>query len=55
MFAELFDPVIEEYHGGFKASDKHPDCHFGDPEDFGDLDPDGDFIVSTRIRYRSRF
>ena len=24
MFKELFDAVIDEKHGGFKAADKHP-------------------------------
>jgi len=24
VFKELFDAVIDEKHGGFKASDKHP-------------------------------
>jgi len=46
----LFDPVIEEYHGGFKKTDKHPSCDFGDPSEFGDLDPEMKYVVSTRIR-----
>ncbi|XP_059086405.1 arginine kinase-like isoform X1 [Tigriopus californicus] len=50
VFANLFDPIIEDYHGGFSKSQKHPPSHFGNPEDFGDLDPDREFIVSTRIR-----
>ncbi|CAN8023216.1 unnamed protein product [Ixodes persulcatus] len=24
LFAGLFNPVIEDYHGGFKATDEHP-------------------------------
>jgi len=50
VFADLFDPVIEEYHGGFKKTDVHPSCDFGDPSEFGDLDPEMKYVVSTRIR-----
>ena len=42
--------IIEEYHGGFKSSDVHPACDFGDPSQFGDLDPETKYVVSTRIR-----
>ena len=24
VFGDLFDPIIEDYHGGFKKTDKHP-------------------------------
>ena len=40
----------EEYHGGFRNTDVHPACDFGDPSQFGDLDPEGQYVVSTRIR-----
>ena len=50
LFAPLFDPIIDDYHQGFKASDKHPATNFGDVSKLGDLDPEGKFIVSTRIR-----
>ena len=40
----------EEYHGGFRSTDVHPACDFGDPSQFGDLDPEGQYVVSTRIR-----
>lgn len=49
-FADLFDPIIEDYHGGFKKTDKHPAKDFGDASVFGDLDPTGEFVVSTRVR-----
>lgn len=39
VFAELFDPIIDDYHGGFKKSDKHPPKDFGDVDSFGNLDP----------------
>ncbi|PAA67925.1 hypothetical protein BOX15_Mlig008485g1 [Macrostomum lignano] len=50
VFADLFDPIIEEYHGGFKRTDRHPPCTLGDPNQFGDVDPEGKYVVSTRIR-----
>ncbi|XP_014237693.1 arginine kinase isoform X1 [Trichogramma pretiosum] len=49
-FAELFDPIIEDYHGGFKKTDKHPPKDFGDVDTLGNLDPTGEYIVSTRVR-----
>ena len=50
VFAALFDGVIEGYHGGFSRTDMHPPPTFGDASGFGDLDPDGRYVVSTRIR-----
>ncbi|GFO45353.1 Arginine kinase [Plakobranchus ocellatus] len=49
-FAPLLDAVIRDYH---KVSElKHPNPDFGDIDklDFGDLDPSGEMIVSTRVR-----
>lgn len=39
VFAEIFDPIIDDYHGGFKKSDKHPPKDFGDVDYFANLDP----------------
>jgi len=50
VFAELFDPIIEEYHGGFKPTDVHPPSNFGDPDTLGNVDPEGKYVVSTRVR-----
>merc|ERR1711970_1409608 len=50
VFAPLFDPVIEEYHAGFKQDQKHPNCDFGDVNSFKNLDPSGEYVVSTRVR-----
>ncbi|XP_045775882.1 arginine kinase isoform X2 [Maniola jurtina] len=50
VFAELFDPIIEDYHTGFKKTDKHPPKNWGDVETLGNLDPNNEFIVSTRVR-----
>uniref|UniRef100_A0A0N5B494 arginine kinase n=1 Tax=Strongyloides papillosus TaxID=174720 RepID=A0A0N5B494_STREA len=52
LFKEFFDPIIEEYHGGFKPTDVHPPLDFGKDKlgEFVDLDPEGKFIISSRIR-----
>ena len=38
IIVQLFNS--EEYHGGFKNSDVHPASDFGDPTEFGDVDPE---------------
>ncbi|CAB3410582.1 unnamed protein product [Caenorhabditis bovis] len=52
LFADLFNPVIQEYHNGFKATDTQPPMDLGEKNvgELVDLDPEGKFIVSTRIR-----
>ncbi|KAI3413916.1 hypothetical protein GPALN_011390 [Globodera pallida] len=52
LFAPLFDPVINEYHGGFGPNAKHPPTDFGENRlsELKDLDPEGKYIISTRIR-----
>merc|ERR1711976_912654 len=50
MFAPLFDPIIEDYHVGFKQTDKHPPKDFGDLNAFINVDPEGKFVISTRVR-----
>lgn len=50
LFADLFDPVIEDYHGGFKKTDKHPPSDFGDVNQLVNVDPDNKYVVSTRVR-----
>jgi len=49
LFAALFDPIIEAYHG-FGREDKHQSNL--NPKDLNapNPDPDGEFILSTRIR-----
>nr|BAB41096.1 arginine kinase [Cellana grata] len=49
-FAEVLDPVIKDYHK--VDSLNHPKPDFGDVDNlgFGDLDPSGELIVSTRVR-----
>ena len=50
LFAELFNPVIEDYHGGFKSTDKHPPTDFGDLNTLVNVDPNNEFVISTRVR-----
>ena len=52
LFKELFNPVIEDYHGGFKSTDKQPPTDLGESHlaELPDLDPEGKYINSTRIR-----
>ncbi|KAI5711613.1 hypothetical protein M8J76_008248 [Diaphorina citri] len=50
VFADLFDPIIEDYHKGFKKTDKHPPKNWGDVDSFANLDPNGEFVISTRVR-----
>ncbi|XP_011501058.1 PREDICTED: arginine kinase-like [Ceratosolen solmsi marchali] len=50
IFAALFDPIIEEYHEGFKPMDIHPPANWGDPSVMPKLDPENKYIISTRIR-----
>ncbi|KAK7863469.1 hypothetical protein R5R35_010505 [Gryllus longicercus] len=48
-FADLFDPVIADYHG-FAATDCHPRLDWGNPSSLSDLDPENKYIRSTRVR-----
>lgn len=49
LFAPIFDPMIEEYHA-FPSASKHPPRDFGDVSTLGDIDPTGEYVVSTRVR-----
>jgi len=49
-FADLFDPVIDTYHKGFGPKDKHPPCDFGDVNSIKNVDPEGKYVLSTRVR-----
>ncbi|GMT11837.1 hypothetical protein PFISCL1PPCAC_3134 [Pristionchus fissidentatus] len=52
LFAPLFNPVIQEYHNGFAADAKQPPKDLGEEKvaELVDLDPEGAFINSTRVR-----
>jgi len=52
LFKELFNPIIEEYHNGFGPEKKQPATDLGDGKtgQLPDLDPEGKYIQSTRIR-----
>lgn len=51
---ELFNLIIQDYHTGNAAGTvKHPQPTFGSDaeiDSLGDLDPTGQFVVSTRVR-----
>jgi len=49
VFAPLFDPIIEEYHG-FSKDDKHKSNLNADDLKAPNPDPKGEYILSTRIR-----
>jgi len=49
LFAPLFNPIIEAYHG-FTQSDKHISNLNSETLNFPNLDPKKEFILSTRIR-----
>ncbi|XP_055320462.1 arginine kinase-like [Sitodiplosis mosellana] len=49
VFADIFDPMIEDYHG-FAKDAKHPPRDFGDINSFPNVDPTGEYVVSTRVR-----
>lgn len=50
VFAPIFDPIIEDYHMGFKKTDRHPPTDWGDTSSLGNVDPSGNYVVSTRVR-----
>lgn len=52
LFKPLFDPVIQDYHNGFGPNQKQPPTDLGEgkTQQLTDLDPEGKFINSTRIR-----
>ncbi|XP_058806285.1 arginine kinase-like [Phymastichus coffea] len=50
VFADLFNPIIEEYHEGFNADQIHPPTNWGDPTKLPNLDPTNKYVVSTRVR-----
>ncbi|VDN58400.1 unnamed protein product, partial [Dracunculus medinensis] len=52
LFKPLFDPIIEDYHNGFTVNQKQPNTDLGEGKTqlLTDLDPEGKFINSTRIR-----
>ena len=49
VFGALFDPIIRDYHG-FSPTDNHQSNLNPDDLDAPNPDPDGAYIVSTRIR-----
>jgi protein-arginine kinase len=52
LFKPLFDPIIQEYHNGFGPNQKQPQTDLGEGKThlLPDLDPEGKYINSTRVR-----
>ncbi|KAH7728175.1 ATP:guanido phosphotransferase [Aphelenchoides avenae] len=52
LFKPLFDPLIQDYHNGFAPDAKQPQTDLGEGKThlLPDLDPEGKYINSTRIR-----
>lgn len=50
VFGEIFDPIIEDYHMGFKKTDRHPATDWGNTDSIGNVDPAGKYVISTRVR-----
>lgn len=50
VFADLMDPIIEDLHVGFGKDASQPEMTWGDPSTLLDLDPDGRYVQSTRVR-----
>ncbi|KAM9293933.1 creatine kinase B-type [Gastrophryne carolinensis] len=49
VFKELFDPIIEDRHGGYKPTDKHKtDLNSENLKGGDDLDPN--YVLSSRVR-----
>ena len=49
VFADLFDPIIQEYHGyGPKDTQPNVDLGEGRTGELPPLDPEGKYIISTR-------
>ncbi|EDQ93071.1 uncharacterized protein MONBRDRAFT_34875 [Monosiga brevicollis MX1] len=49
VFAPVFDAVIEDYHNGYKPTDRHV-SDMDASKLRGVPDPEGDYVISTRIR-----
>ncbi|KAL3285173.1 hypothetical protein HHI36_019292 [Cryptolaemus montrouzieri] len=50
VFGRLFNPIIQDYHVGFTPEDKHPKLDWGDFSSLENLDPNGEHVISTRVR-----
>ncbi|KAB1266143.1 Creatine kinase B-type [Camelus dromedarius] len=49
VFKELFDPIIEDWHGGYKSSDEHKtDLNPENLQGGDNLDPN--YVLSSRVR-----
>ncbi|XP_018336258.1 arginine kinase-like [Agrilus planipennis] len=49
IFANIFNPIIEDYHMGFQPNALHPYPRWGDVNAIENIDPDEKYIRSVRI------
>ena len=50
LFSELFDPIIDDYHGSFGPLNSHPEIDYGSPDILGNFADLGNYVTSTRVR-----
>jgi len=50
LFKDLFDPVIDARHGGYKPDAKHPTNLNLDEVSKRELDPTGNYVLTSRVR-----
>uniref|UniRef100_A0A182JML6 arginine kinase n=1 Tax=Anopheles atroparvus TaxID=41427 RepID=A0A182JML6_ANOAO len=50
VFGALFDPLIEDQHCGFGKDAQQPDLTWGEPTELENPDPEGQYVVSTRVQ-----
>ncbi|KAG4068607.1 hypothetical protein HA402_004948 [Bradysia odoriphaga] len=50
VFKDLFNPIINKYHGYDVNTGKHPPLNWGDPSQLNEIDPTNTYICWTRIR-----
>ena len=50
VFKDLFDPVIDIRHGGYKPDAKHPTDLDTSKLSSKSIDPTGKYVISTRVR-----
>merc|ERR1711970_1041856 len=46
----VYAPDAEAYSVGFSQTDKHPNKDFGDVNTLVNVDPEGEYVISTRVR-----
>jgi len=50
MFKEVFDPIINDRHGGYGPDSKQPTNLDIDKLSKTDIDPKGKYVLTSRVR-----